>query len=270
MKTIKRIALALAPVAVAAGVVAGAGAAHAAVYPTVTDFHYTVNSAVLTSAAGDVTPGNGQAVKLDLTAAVVAAGVATGDVPGDVTHDVATLEAAGLPVTAVTTASNGDTLISLFAVNSHAAAHTFGLAFTAGGTAIVVPDITVGDVHLTGGNAELSWLRYVAPYVYRGHVIDGTNMNGNAQVGWSDSTLGWPSPNHCVEVYMYGFDTPAGTAHVGFTCNHGNPAANIGYLRGLTKGHSVSLFVRPATGTYLHHHPIPGTDARAHVYVVAA
>jgi hypothetical protein len=106
----------------------------------------------------------------------------------------------------------------------------------------------------------------VIPYVYAGHVVNVTSHT--AVVGWSESAKGWPSDNHCVEVYMYGFDTPAGTAHVGFTCDNGNRAADLGYMTNLPAGHSVSLFIRPAVGTYASHHPIAGTDAKAHVYVV--
>lgn len=105
-----------------------------------------------------------------------------------------------------------------------------------------------------------------APYVYAGHVVSVTAHS--AVVGWSESRLAWPSANHCVEVYMYGFDKPAGQAHIGFTCDNGNRAADLGYMTGLSPSHSVSLFVRPATGTYASHRPIPGTDAKAHIYVV--
>jgi hypothetical protein len=114
------------------------------------------------------------------------------------------------------------------------------------------------------------------PYVYDGHVVSVSQHN--AVVGWSDGLAGsaaaWKMGtvngrvNHCVRVYVYGFDKPAGQAHIGFTCDNGDPAANLGYLRDLAAGHGVSLFVQPATGTYGHNQPIPGTDARAHVYVV--
>jgi hypothetical protein len=121
---------------------------------------------------------------------------------------------------------------------------------------------TANDGNITGKTCEPA----PAPYVYAGHVVNVTQHT--ATVGWSESVKGWPSDNHCVEVYMFGFDTPPGVAHVGFTCDNGNRAADLGYLRNLAAGHSVSLFVRPAEGNYGSHHPIPGTDAKAHVYVV--
>jgi hypothetical protein len=104
------------------------------------------------------------------------------------------------------------------------------------------------------------------PYVYAGHVVSVSAHT--AVVGWSDSDKGWPDDNHCVETYVYGFDTPPGVPHVGFTCDHGDRSKDLGYLRNLAAGHSVSMFIRPATGTYGSHHPIPGTNAQAHVYVV--
>jgi hypothetical protein len=124
-----------------------------------------------------------------------------------------------------------------------------------------------GDGNLSNdGNITGALCSSNVPYVYAGHVV--TVSRNSAVVGWSESAGGWPSSNHCVEVYMYGFDRPAGTAHVGFTCDNGDRTQDIGYMSGLSVGHSVSLFVRPAVGTYGNHHPIPGTDARAHIYVV--
>lgn len=108
------------------------------------------------------------------------------------------------------------------------------------------------------------------PYVYAGHVL--TVSQDKATVGWSDSKTGWPTASQCVEVYIYGpgFTSPNGGAHVGFTCNNGDQAANIGVLWGLHKGSTYALFVRPATGTYGSHHPIAGTDAKGRVDVVTA
>lgn len=115
------------------------------------------------------------------------------------------------------------------------------------------------------------------PFVYAGHVLTGDQHN--ATVGWLDgipnSAAAWKmgtepggAVNHCVEVFVYGFDRPAGTAHVGFTCDNGNPAANVGYLRGLEPGHTYALFVQPAMGTYGNNEPIPGTNPEAHITVV--
>lgn len=105
------------------------------------------------------------------------------------------------------------------------------------------------------------------PFVYHGHVI--TVNNNSATVGWSDSAHGWPTASHCVEVQEFGYGfTKNGSPHVGFTCDHGNPAADVGYLRGLAAGHTYALRIQPATGTYGDNHPIPGTDDNAHVTVV--
>ena len=116
------------------------------------------------------------------------------------------------------------------------------------------------------------------PFVYHGHVLTGDQHN--ATVGWldgiPDNATAWGSGmvnghvNHCVEVFVYGFDRPAGTAHVGFTCDNGDPAANVGYLRGLEPGHTYALFVQPATGHYGdgNNHPIPGTNPQAHITVI--
>ncbi|MGH3417780.1 MAG: hypothetical protein ACRDSS_15015, partial [Actinocrinis sp.] len=63
----------------------------------------------------------------------------------------------------------------------------------------------------------------------------------------------------------YGFGTwnpadPAdpGTAHIGFTCDHGTGNVNTGDLWGLTPGQTYALRIVPATGTYGSHKPIPG------------
>jgi hypothetical protein len=107
----------------------------------------------------------------------------------------------------------------------------------------------------------------VVPYVYAGHVI--TVDNNSATVGWSDSTLGWPSANHCVEVREFGFGfTVNGSPHVGFTCDNGNPAQDVGYLSGLAPHHTYFLQVVPAVGTYGDNHQIPGTDAHGGIDVV--
>ena len=116
------------------------------------------------------------------------------------------------------------------------------------------------------------------PFVYGGHVL--TVDAHNATVSWSDgipdNATAWGSGmvnghvNHCVEVFVYGFDRPAGQAHVGFTCDNGNPLANIGYLRDLAAGHEVALFVQPATGTYGNNHPIPETNPAAHITVITS
>jgi hypothetical protein len=106
------------------------------------------------------------------------------------------------------------------------------------------------------------------PYVYAGHVVKADYNSGT--VGWSDSATGWPSKNQCVEVWIngpgFGAWNPAdptnpGTSHVGFTCNNGNPAANLGFLRGLKKGGWLyALRIVPATGVYGNNHPIPGAS----------
>jgi hypothetical protein len=107
----------------------------------------------------------------------------------------------------------------------------------------------------------------VVPYVYAGHVI--TVDNNSATVGWSDSTLGWPSANHCVEVREFGYGfTVNGSPHVGFTCDNGNPAQDVGYLSGLAAHHTYFLQVVPAVGTYGDNHQIPGTDAHGGIDVV--
>jgi hypothetical protein len=116
-----------------------------------------------------------------------------------------------------------------------------------------------GDGNITGKICDIA-------FVYNGHVVSVTPHSG--VVGWDESAKGWPSDNHCVQVYIYGFDTPKGTAHIGFTCDHGNRAADLGYLRNLAAGHSVSMFVRPAEGVYGNNHPLPGTDANAHIFLV--
>jgi hypothetical protein len=127
------------------------------------------------------------------------------------------------------------------------------------------PDSTVKLTDVTyNGNPVVQFVK--PPYVYNGHVVSVTRTS--AVVGWSDSATGWPSANHCVRVYIYGFDRPAGQAHIGFACDNGNPANDLGYLRSLAPGHSVALFVQPAEGTYGHNWPIPGTNAQAHIRVV--
>jgi len=107
----------------------------------------------------------------------------------------------------------------------------------------------------------------VVPYVYAGHVI--TVDSNSATVGWSDSALGWPSANHCVEVREFGYGfTVNGSPHVGFTCDNGNPAQDVGYLSGLAPHHTYFLQVVPAVGTYGDNHQIPGTDAHGGIDVV--
>lgn len=125
-----------------------------------------------------------------------------------------------------------------------------------------------GDGNLAGdGNITGKICTVPKPYVYAGHVI--TEDNNTASVGWSDSKFGWPSANKCVEVQEFGFGLSVnGSPHIGFTCDNGNPANDVGFLRGLTPGHTYALRIQPAVGTYLNHHPIPGTNANAHVTVV--
>jgi hypothetical protein len=121
---------------------------------------------------------------------------------------------------------------------------------------------TASDGNITG---QLCYTPH--PYVYNGHVI--TVSEHNATVGWSDSAHGWPSANHCVQVQIFGYGFSVnGSPHIGFTCDNGNPAANIGYLRDLAAGHTYALRVQPAEGVYGNNHPIPGTDDHAHITVV--
>jgi hypothetical protein len=118
------------------------------------------------------------------------------------------------------------------------------------------------------GNGNITGKINPVPYVYAGHVIV-PDTTGKATVGWSESANGWPNPaNKCEEVwiYGYGFTTSSGGAHIGFTCDNG-AGTNRGYLWGLSPAHNYALVIVPAEGTYGNHHQIPGTDARAHVYV---
>lgn len=123
-----------------------------------------------------------------------------------------------------------------------------------------------GDGNITGILCPTPPPPAVTPYVYGGHVV--TVNNNRATVAWSDGG-DWPSKNQCVEVWIsgYGFGqwnqadpTNPGTSHVGFTCNNGDQAANLGYLSGLAAGHTYALRIVPATGSYGpgNNHPIPG------------
>lgn len=263
--------------ALAVGGAAVASAAPSALVSTTTNFSYTVGSPVLHTALHNITPGNGQSVVLDLNTAIVDAGF-TGNVHNAAAADEAFLLAHGADGGNFSLAGNGDILLSLLVTNSHAG--TFGVEFDHAGPAINVPSFT-GVMGNGGagqhGHASVTWERFVAPvnhapYVYNGHRL--TVSAHSATVGWSDSQFGWPAVtngvlgNHCVMVFIYGFDKPAGQAHIGFTCDNGNPAGNVGYLRNLAAGHSVALFVQPAEGTYMNHHVIPGTSPKAHIEVV--
>lgn len=107
------------------------------------------------------------------------------------------------------------------------------------------------------------------PFVYAGHVVP-PQTTGKATVGWLDSAKGWPdSANQCVVIRETGFGFSDN--HWGFTCNHGDQAANLGYLWGLTKGQSYALTIVPAASgsTYAHHAPLTGANLKAHVYVLA-
>lgn len=247
MNVLKRIALIAAPLAVLGGVAAGATSAHAALIPTRTDVTYTVASAVLATAPGDVTPANGQAVQLDLTAAVRAAGVATADVDNRTAQDIVFLEAHGLDAGQVSTV-HGDTLIRLFVTGSHPSARTFSLAYAPHGTALIVPPFTVNDVAGTTGSAFVQWLRFIPPYVYNGHTI--TVDTNRAVVGWN---FGPGVSCALVQIVGFGFGT-AGSPHVGYTCfnasvdplDHG-AKTNKGYLTGLHPHQTYALKITPAT-----------------------
>lgn len=262
--------------ALAVGGAAVASAAPSALVSTTTNFGYTVGSAVLTTDFHNVTPGNGTVAELDLSAALHSAGVDSTHMAGDLANDITFLEITDhVSPSAITIGTGGDTLVKLNVVNSHNG--HFGLAVNPGGSALQVPPFNVGGHAGDHGHASVTWERFVAPvnhapYVYNGHTL--TVSAHSATVGWSDSQFGWPAVtngvlgNHCVMVFIYGFDKPAGQAHIGFTCDNGNPAGNVGYLRNLAAGHSVALFVQPAEGTYMNHHVIPGTSPKAHIEVV--
>lgn len=152
----------------------------------------------------------------------------------------------------------GDTTLHLFVVHAHS--HSFEVSGVENGVAIAVPPVTPPT-----GSAAVTWDKVTVtapapvPFVFGGHVIAVDNNTG--LVGWSDSADGWPSANHCVEVRIFGFGfTTAGSPHIGFTCDNGDPSQDVGVLRGLTAGHGYFLQVVPAEGDYGHHHQIPGTD----------
>lgn len=284
----KKILLAVAAPLVALGVQWGATTAHAAPLPfisTSTHFSYTVGSAVVRTSPGSITPPSHMAVQLDLTQAVVAAGVADlATAQADAVADAALLVSGSVISSSnVSHVPGADVFLNLFAVNSNAFSRTFELSATSHGTGIAVPPFTVSGVAGTTGSASVSWLRLVlpppvlAPFVFNGHVI--TEDNNTASVGWSDglanSAAAWQMGtvnghvNHCVQVQEFGFGfSDDGSPHIGFTCDNGDPAKNVGFLRGLAPGHTYALRIQPAAGTYGDNHPIPGTNARAHVTVV--
>lgn len=264
--------------ALAVGGAAVASAAPSALVSTTTNFSYTVNQATVHT--NGIVPPNHTPVVLDLTAAIRAQGVPAGQAIIDAANDALALRSGATPVLTLANeptpaGPNADLFLKLFAVND--GSHSFQLAATAFGAGIPVPPFTIGATAPTHGFASVTWERFVAPvnhapYVYNGHRL--TVSAHSATVGWSDSQFGWPTAtngvlgNHCVMVFIYGFDKPAGQAHIGFTCDNGNPAGNVGYLSDLAAGHSVSLFVQPAEGSYLNHHVIPGTSPKAHIDVV--
>ncbi|HXT90588.1 MAG TPA: hypothetical protein VN714_15155 [Trebonia sp.] len=132
------------------------------------------------------------------------------------------------------------------------------------------PDQTV---HLTGvtynGNSVVQATPPAPkPFVYNGHVV--TVSNNRATVAWNESRLGWPDPaSKCEEVQIFGYGfSPNGSPHIGFTCDHSGSNTNEGFLTGLAAGHTYALRVQPAVGTYGNHHPIPGTNANAHITVI--
>ena len=67
----------------------------------------------------------------------------------------------------------------------------------------------------------------------------------------------------------FGF-TVNGSPHIGFTCDNGNPAQDVGFLEGLAPHHTYFLQVVPATGSYGpgNNSPIPGTNPHGGIDVV--
>lgn len=277
----KKLAVLAATVA-GAGALAVGGAAVASAAPlpvvnTTTHFSYLAGSHTLNTLDGYITPPNGTVVTFDLQAGIDS-GTPTAHQLCDAVATAASVGAThvlngptGCGTVTPALPAHGHTLLALDVVN--ATQHTFQLANTPGGSALQVPAM----LSPSSGTASVNWFRHVtpvnhAPYVYNGHRL--TVSAHSATVGWSDSQFGWPTAtngvlgNHCVMVFIYGFDKPAGQAHIGFTCDNGNPAGNVGYLSDLAAGHSVSLFVQPAEGSYLNHHVIPGTSPKAHIDVV--
>jgi len=129
------------------------------------------------------------------------------------------------------------------------------------------PDVTVHLTGVTYNGADVV-PPPVIPYVYGGHVV--TVNNNRATVAWSESVAGWPdAANKCEEVQIFGYGFSVnGSPHIGFTCDHSGSNANQGFLTGLAAGHTYALRVQPAVGTYGNHHPIPGTNANAHITVI--
>lgn len=273
----KKLAVLAATVAGAGALaVGGAAVASAAPLPVVhevTTVTYTAHQAELDVTSG-FTPGNGTIVTFDLEAALNH-GQGSTSLNAEILSVLSGLNLPGVdvhnaPMVGQTSTQVPDTTLTLSVVDAHA--HSFEVAAGHNGTPIVLPSINPGT-----GHATVTWNKFVAPvnhapYVYNGHRL--TVSAHSATVGWSDSQFGWPTAtngvlgNHCVMVFIYGFDKPAGQAHIGFTCDNGNPAGNVGYLSDLAAGHSVSLFVQPAEGSYLNHHVIPGTSPKAHIDVV--
>jgi hypothetical protein len=228
----------------------------------------------LTVTAGTVAPASSSdAGKVDtLTIAQAADTVtlsgannnATGRVDFTTTPSGANLTLGNAPAG---TALSGNSLVAASSVSGKYNGVSVTAKDTAGATAVDTFGITVNG-HPVITLPKLPTLPPLAnvPFVFGGHVLTGDS--NSATVGWSESLGGWPSANHCVEVFVYGFDRPAGTAHVGFTCDNGNRANDVGYLRGLAPGHTYALFVQPATGTYGSNMPIPETNPTAHITVV--
>lgn len=223
-------------------------------------------------ADGDQAPGTADTVTdLQYNGQVLGGGVVTLTQPSDVS-DVLGTAIVSVKLVATSTVSNPVITYAASGLPTGLTLKGDTISGTPTSTGTSLVTVTATDAY--GDHASQSFKVDVtataptttAPYVYGGSVV--TVNNNRATVTWSDGGT-WPNKSQCVEVWIsgYGFGawnpadpTNPGTSHVGFTCNNGNQAANLGYLSGLARNHTYALRIVPATGVYGNNHPIPGAN----------
>jgi len=167
---------------------------------------------------------------------------------------------------------SSDTTVSLYVVDSNVntasnvTAATFEVSTTISGSPLTFTNTTNDPVEGSvtwDDTSTTSPVISTRSYVEGGHVI--TDGRSTATVGWDIPPVN-SADGSCVvtETFGYGMTSPSGQPHYGYTCS------GVGYLWGLSPGHTYSMLVIPAAAgaSYSNRVPDPNGQATGFIDVV--